>query len=115
MHVYRWYHGPISRATACQHLEAVGSPGTYLIRESSSEPGSLVLSFLDSSQRVHHFRIIKSIQGQYNIGGNIWFPSLAKLVGFHTKCSSVMEKVSERLDIPVAPASVSLGIYVIDY
>ncbi len=92
---------------ACQRLEAISTPGAYLIRESSSERGAFVLSFLDSTGRVHHFRIVRSHQNQFNIGGTTWFSSLAKLVAYHTKYSSVMENVNERLDVPVPPPSVS--------
>lgn len=92
---------------ACKRLQAVDSPGAYLVRESSSDGGSLVLSFLDGERHIHHFRIVRNNQGQYNIGGSIWFSSLVRLVGFHTKYSSVLEKHSERLDHPVAPPTVS--------
>lgn len=109
--LHRWYHGPISRMVACQRLEAINTPGAYLIRESSSERGAFVLSFLDSTSRVHHFRIVRSHQNQFNIGGTTWFSSLAKLVAYHTKYSPVMENVNERLDVPVPPPCVSSFVY----
>lgn len=109
----RWYHGPINRIVACLRLEAVGSPGAFLVRESSSESGVFVLSFLDSSSRVHHFKIVRSHLGQFNIGGNVWFSSLAKLVAYHSKYSPVVENVDERLDIPVAPPSVSFLVHLV--
>lgn len=77
------------------------------MRESCSEQGAMVLSFLDGEMHIHHFRIVRNSQRQFNIGGNIWFSSLTKLVGFHTKYSSVVEKHSERLDHPVEPPVVS--------
>ena len=94
---------------ACQRLEAVGTPGAYLIRESSSERGVFVLSFLDSNNRVHHFRIVRNQKGQFNIGGDLWFSSLPQLVAYHTKYSSVMENIEERLDVPVRAPSVSFA------
>ena len=100
----RWYHGAIDRATACQRLERIGKPGAYLVRESRSERG-LVLSFLDRDNRFHHFMIVRR-SGRYNIGGNIWFSSLSKLLGFHSKYSSVVERHSERLDVCVPPPQV---------
>ena len=103
----RWYHGPIGRMLASQRLETSGSPGAYLIRESSSERGVLVLSFLDSSSRVHHFKIVCSSEGKFNIGGSVWFSSMTKLIAYHSKYSPVMENVDERLDVPVSPPSVS--------
>ena len=93
---------------ACQRLEEVNSPGAYLIRERTSEKDALVLSFLDCEKHVHHFKITRNGQKQYNIGGSIWFSSLARLVGFHSKYSSVVEKHSERLDHPVPPPEVSV-------
>ena len=100
---HRWYHGAIDRVTACQRLERVGKPGSYLVREGSER--NLVLSFLDRDNRFHHFMIVRKA-GRYNIGGNIWFSSLSKLLGFHSKYSSVVERHSERLDVCVPPPQV---------
>jgi len=97
---------------ASQRLETSGSSGAYLIRESSSERGVLVLSFLDSSSRVHHFKIVHSAEGKFNIGGSVWFSSMTKLIAYHSKYSPVMENVDERLDVPVCPPSVSYTLYI---
>ncbi len=78
-----------------------------MIRESCNIQGSLVLSFLDRDRHIHHFKIVKNANKQYNIGGNIWFSSLSRLVGFHSRYGSVVEKYSEKLDVPVPPPSVS--------
>ena len=83
----------------------MGKPGSYLIRKSDNLH---VLSFLDREDRCHHFKIVER-NGRFNIGGSVWFSSLTKLVGFHSKYSSVVEKHSERLDYPVPPPSVSVA------
>ena len=40
----RWYHGPLSRHAAEGLLLACGDDGTYLLRDSSSDPNGFSLS-----------------------------------------------------------------------
>lgn len=97
-----WYHGKISRQTASVRLEAHKQPGAFLVRESGSEPGNLVLSFLDREERVFHY-MINYKDGQYNTAGQTsnWFSTLEELIGYYTKYSTV--KKNQHLDKPVPP------------
>ena len=101
---HRWFHGAIGRSTACIRLDQDGRPGAYLIRL-SADHGKFALSLLDGNRRVHHFRI-RVRNGRFNLGGSLWFSSLEKLVGYHTRYSALMEKHTERLDYPVPPPEV---------
>ena len=106
LHLCRWYHGKISRQTASVRLEAHKQPGAFLVRESGSEPGNLVLSFLDREERVFHY-MINYKDGQYNTAGQTsnWFSTLEELIGYYTKYSTV--KKNQHLDKPVPPPEVS--------
>lgn len=103
---HRWYHGNISRDTACRRLQAVLKPGAYLVRKSESDPGSFVLSFIDKELRVFNYKI-SCCKGQYNISSQSkrWFSSLQNLIGYYTRYSTV--KQNQHLVMPVAPPNVS--------
>ena len=109
---HSWYHGRINRDIASVRLEAVGKPGAYLVRDSESEPGLFVLSFLDRYLRVFNYKI-NSNNGMYNAMGqsNKWFPSLEQLIGYYSKYSTV--KQNQHLDSPVAPPEVCLAAWCI--
>ena len=68
----RWYHGRISRITACERLQAVGQTGGYLVRESVGQPGDYAISYLSRTGHVHHFKI-NSNCGDYYIGGRQFY------------------------------------------
>ena len=56
---YRWYFGKIKRADAEKKLLQAGNQsGTFLIRESESQPGNFSLSVRDADS-VKHYRIRK--------------------------------------------------------
>lgn len=103
----RWYHGRINRRVAASRLEEVGRPGAYLVRDSESEPGSFVLSFLDHDGLVFHYRI-NCQDGQYNTAGqsNRWFSSLQTLLGYYMKYSTVRK--NQHLGVAVSPPEVGV-------
>lgn len=51
-----WFHGDLTVADACDRLVQQG-PGTFLLRFSSSEPGSFTISRVDANGTVRHHRI----------------------------------------------------------
>lgn len=51
-----WFHGDLTVADACDRLVQLG-PGTFLLRFSSSEPGSFTISRVDAMGVVRHHRI----------------------------------------------------------
>ena len=99
---HRWYHGRISRQTACERLELVGEAGGYLVRESVGQPGDYAISYLSCTGQVHHFKI-NSNCGCYFIGGRK-FLSLNDLIGFYANCSCILK--NESLEVPIVPPKV---------
>uniref|UniRef100_A0A8B9LDW5 protein-tyrosine-phosphatase n=1 Tax=Astyanax mexicanus TaxID=7994 RepID=A0A8B9LDW5_ASTMX len=80
----RWYHGHLSGPSAEKLLRERDEPGTFLVRESLSNPGDFVLSALtdemaNSGKRVSHIKIMCGAKG-YTVGGKEAFESLADLV-----------------------------------
>ncbi|XP_064391287.1 ras GTPase-activating protein 1-like [Halichondria panicea] len=94
-----WFHGRISRPTACERLELMGKTGCYLVRESIHEPSVYILCYLSHTSHVHHFKIHSNC-GDYYIGGR-QFLSLGDLIGFYANCSCILE--NESLEMPVVP------------
>eukprot|EP00117_Sycon_ciliatum_P009475 scpid85261/ scgid11752/ Tyrosine-protein kinase Src42A; Tyrosine-protein kinase Src41 len=80
MKAHDWFFGPIKRADAEKKLLAPGNPhGTYLIRESESQPGNFSLSIREHDS-VKHYRIRTMDNGHYFIASRAVFPTLAELV-----------------------------------
>lgn len=57
-----WFFGFMSRAEATELLSGNKETGTFLVRESTTEKGDLVLSVKESDNKVSHY-IIKRIPG----------------------------------------------------
>lgn len=93
-----WYHGELDRHSAEMRLLNSGTPGSYLVRESESKPGSYVLSYM-GIKGINHFRIT-AVCGDYYVGGR-QFQSLQELIGYYTHVSNILK--NERLQYPVAP------------
>ena len=53
---YRWFHGPISGKDAEKMLSDRGKTGSFLVRESQSQPGNYVLS-VKSDDNIKHIHI----------------------------------------------------------
>eukprot|EP00051_Salpingoeca_urceolata_P018662 m.264115 g.264115 ORF g.264115 m.264115 type:complete len:686 (-) comp19247_c6_seq8:39-2096(-) len=77
-----WYHGRIPRTTA-EYLLNSGIDGSFLIRESESNPGEHSISMRHEGM-VSHYRVGKNAQGVY-ISPEYPFPSLEALVKHHSK------------------------------
>ena len=76
----QWYFGAIKRMDAERKLLKTGNPsGTFLIRESESQPGNYSLSIRDG-KRVRHYCIRKVSTDCYYITPHCMFKSLEELV-----------------------------------
>lgn len=76
----RWFFGKIKRSDAEKKLLQIGNQtGTYLIRESESQPGNYSLSVRDGDS-VKHYRIRKVDTGGYYIAPRAMCTSLDDLV-----------------------------------
>lgn len=96
--VFSWYHGKLDRKTSEDRLKKQGTPGSYLVRKSERKHGQYSLSYLGLNG-ISHFSIT-ALYGDYYIGGR-QFESLRDLIGYYTKCSSLLK--DERLEHPVQP------------
>uniref|UniRef100_A0A8C6P1F2 protein-tyrosine-phosphatase n=1 Tax=Nothobranchius furzeri TaxID=105023 RepID=A0A8C6P1F2_NOTFU len=96
----RWYHGHLSGKDAEKLLTDKGKAGSFLVRESQSQPGDFVLSVLtneekhdnvDRKTKVTHVMIRCQKDGKYDVGGGERFDTLADLVD-HYKKNPMVEK-----------------------
>ena len=53
---YRWFHGPLSGRDAIKMLSEKGKVGSFLVRESQSQPGNYVLS-VKCEEGIKHIHI----------------------------------------------------------
>eukprot|EP00794_Sanderia_malayensis_P014900 gene14900-16444_t len=77
----RWFHGPLKGSEAEKLLLSKGSIGSFLVRESQSQPGQYVLTVRTQSGISHI--IIKNRNGKFDVGSGSQFDSLTKLVKFY--------------------------------
>uniref|UniRef100_A0A8C6P1H5 protein-tyrosine-phosphatase n=1 Tax=Nothobranchius furzeri TaxID=105023 RepID=A0A8C6P1H5_NOTFU len=96
----RWYHGHLSGKDAEKLLTDKGKAGSFLVRESQSQPGDFVLSVLtneekhdnvDRKTKVTHVMIRCQVRTLYDVGGGERFDTLADLVD-HYKKNPMVEK-----------------------
>eukprot|EP00730_Choanoeca_flexa_P017088 TRINITY_DN8184_c0_g1_i3.p1 TRINITY_DN8184_c0_g1~~TRINITY_DN8184_c0_g1_i3.p1 ORF type:complete len:482 (+),score=81.84 TRINITY_DN8184_c0_g1_i3:187-1632(+) len=85
---YPWYHGSLSRSQAEAALTDTAE-GTYLIRESTSAPGSYVLSIWENNE-CRHYKVGKVPEG-YQMGGQVFrkvteIPSFYRTHKLETTC-----------------------------
>ncbi|XP_021957927.1 tyrosine-protein phosphatase corkscrew isoform X2 [Folsomia candida] len=73
----RWFHGDIGGKEAEKVLTEKAKPGSFLVRESQSQPGHFVLS-VRTDDTVTHVKI--RCQGTFDVGGGDKFDSLSDLV-----------------------------------
>ncbi|XP_050411849.1 tyrosine-protein phosphatase non-receptor type 11 [Patella vulgata] len=85
----RWFHGHISGKEAERCLMDKGKNGSYLVRESQTNPGVFVLSVRgEDRDRVTHVKI-RCTDGKYDVGGGDKFSSLSDLVEHYKKTPMV--------------------------
>lgn len=78
--LHRWFFGRIKRSDAEKKLLAPGNPhGTFLVRESESQPGNYSLS-LRENDNVKHYRIRTMDNGHFYIASRAIFATLLDLV-----------------------------------
>lgn len=77
-----WFHGPIPRTTA-EYLLSNGIDGSYLVRESESNPGEHSISVRHEG-KVAHYRVTKGPQGVF-VAKEHPFPTLKELIEHHSK------------------------------
>lgn len=79
----RWFHGHISGKEAEKMILEKGKNGSFLVRESQSEPGNFVLS-VRTEDRVTHVKI-RCQDNRYDVGGGERFESLSELIEHYKK------------------------------
>jgi len=79
----RWYHGPISSKEAERVLLSKGKQGSYLVRESQSQPGQYALAVrcYNGVQQI----IIRHKNGKFDVGSGQHFTSLRELVEYYVQ------------------------------
>ncbi|XP_060878001.1 tyrosine-protein phosphatase non-receptor type 11-like isoform X1 [Metopolophium dirhodum] len=78
----RWFHGQMSRKEAEYLILEKGRPGSYLVRESQSDPGNYVLT-VNIDDKVAEIKI--RFNGEkYDIGGGEEFLSLNDLMKYYS-------------------------------
>jgi tyrosine-protein phosphatase non-receptor type 11 len=80
----RWFHGSLSGPDAERLLLQKGRNGSFLVRESQSQPGDLVLS-VRADDKVTHVMIRQQANGRCDVGGGEQFDCLADLVDFYRR------------------------------
>ena len=80
-----WFHGKIKRIDAEKRVLAAGNPhGTFLVRDSESQPGNFSLTIRDGDS-VKHYRIRKTDTGGYYIASRAMFSSLSELIKHYAR------------------------------
>jgi hypothetical protein len=103
-----WLHASIEREMSETLLGNVGlDSGTFLIRESSTQPGTHSLSVRDSGSLIKHYRLEHNKQGVSVKGSTHIFPKLQDLVAFYKEPVSDGDRLSCRLT-NACPKSASL-------
>jgi len=79
----RWYHGQLSGRESEKALRDRGTHGSFLVRESQSQPGRFVLTVRCKTEVTHI--IIRNVDGNYDVGGGAQFRDLTSLVDHYRK------------------------------
>lgn len=61
--VSRWFHGPLPGKEAEKMLNEKGKAGSFLVRESQSQPGDYVLSVKSDETAIKHIMIKNQVGG----------------------------------------------------
>ena len=81
--ICRWYHNSLTRREAETLLLSKGKKGSFLVRNSSHNPGHYILS-ARVDEHVSHI-IIRNKDGVFDVGGGPIFDSLAQLIEHYMK------------------------------
>ena len=81
---YSWFHGNISRAEAERRLDGC-IPGSYLVRESQSQPGKYSISLRDATRTQHYLIYKDSVISKWFISPKKRFNNLPELVAHYSK------------------------------
>lgn len=84
----RWFHGPLSAKDADKLILDRGKNGSFLVRDSQSNPGDYVLT-VRTEDKVTHV-MIRYNEGKYDVGGGERFDSLTDLIN-HYKNNPMVE------------------------
>jgi len=79
---HSWYHGPLSRTEAEYRLRS-GINGSFLVRESESNPGHYSIS-LRHQGCAYHYLISSGNDGDYYCTPGVKFKKLSELVYYHS-------------------------------
>ena len=85
----RWFHGHLSGKEAERLMLDKGKDGSYLVRESTRNPGNFVLSIRQEDSVIHV--MIRCIESKYDVGGGPTFETITDLVE-HYKQNPMVEK-----------------------
>lgn len=91
MYLFRWFHGPINGKQAEKMLLDKGRNGSFLVRESQSQPGHYVIT-VRVDDTILHIKIQNHVHEQaakYDIGGGPQFETLTDLIDFYKKSPMV--------------------------
>jgi len=90
----KWFFGEINRGEAEKYLKEKGEHGSYLVRESRSQPGNFVLSVRNGSQVIEF--LITYIDSTFDIASakRLKFPSMNHLLDYYTK-NPLVDKTTE--------------------
>ncbi|XP_065183218.1 tyrosine-protein kinase SRK2-like [Sycon ciliatum] len=104
MEAEEWFFGRIKRADAEKKLLAPGNPhGTFLVRESESQPGNYSLSIREADS-VKHYRIRSMDSGEFYIASRAVFRNLKDLVQHYSNTAdglcSTLTKICPKNDQP---------------
>jgi myosin-3 len=81
----KWFHGIISRVKSEELLMRM-DPGAFLVRVSESRFGYSLSHYIARGQRIKHYMIEQTPEGEYMVVGNArLFPSLNDLVAHHKR------------------------------
>lgn len=100
-----WFHGKIKRIDAEKRVLAAGNPhGTFLVRDSESQPGNYSLTVRDGDS-IKHYRVRKTDTGGYYIASRAMFGTLAELIQHYTRqcdgLASHLVKICPKSDSPI--------------
>lgn len=91
----RWFHPHITGKEAEKLLQAKGYDGSFLVRESQSQPGNYTLSVRREKDFIHVK--IQNNGDYYDVSTGSEFASLVELVSYYTEQGNPMKEVNGNL------------------